>query len=412
MHGRGSSAMATNQLSVGDVSAPGLTLIRGGHLYSPDDRGRQDVLVGGGSFLAIDADLSSTLPNGLLQVIDATGLLILPGFIDSHVHITGGGGQGGPELRNRDILLGSITRAGVTTVIGMIGFDCVTRTMEEIIAKARALTFEGITAYALTGGYEVPTPTLTGSVRRDLAFIEQVVGVGEIAISDHRSSQPSVDELKKIAAEARIGGLVGKKSGTLVIHVGEGERALEPLVEVIKGTEIPASQFMPTHVNRNQRLFAQSITYARDIGTVDVTAGISPGLGFPNSTKPSCAVKLLLEAGASIDRVTLSSDSNGNMPVLNDDGQVVGVLVQEVMHLYNEVRDLVVEEHLPIDVAIRPVTSTVAQKYGLRSKGHIAVGLDADFILVDPDMTLRSVYARGILMVQDGETIVRGTYET
>jgi beta-aspartyl-dipeptidase (metallo-type) len=404
--------MATNQLAVGSTSGSPMTLIRGGHVYAPDDRGQQDVLVGGGEFLAVGADLSALLSTELIDEIDATGQLVLPGFIDSHVHITGGGGQGGPELRNRDILLGSITRAGVTTVIGMIGFDCVTRTMEEIIAKARALTFEGITAYALTGGYEVPTPTLTGSVRRDLAFIDQVVGVGEIAISDHRSMQPTPDELRKIAAEARIGGLVGKKSGTIVIHVGEGERALEPLVEVVRTTEIPASQFVPTHVNRNQHLFAQAITYAGDIGPVDVTAGISPELGFPNSTKPSQAVRLLLEKGVPLERITLSSDSNGNMPVVNDEGQVVGVLVQEVMHLYNEVRDLVVDERLPIDVAIRPVTSTVAQRYGLTSKGQIAVGLDADFLLVDPDMTLRSVYAHGRLMVHEDETIVRGTYET
>lgn len=404
--------MVTNELPVHEPANQNkMLLIRGGHVFTPDDMGTQDVLIGGGKILAIGDDLPSGLSGGIVEEVDAGGLLLLPGFIDSHVHITGGGGQGGPELRNRDILLGSITTAGVTTVIGMIGFDCVTRTMEELIAKARALTFEGITAYALTGGYEVPTPTLTGSVRRDLAFIEQIVGVGEIAISDHRSSQPTSTELKKIAAEARIGGLVGKKSGTLVLHIGEGTRGLDPLMELVNETEIPASQFIPTHVNRNQRLFEQSVAYARDIGAVDITAGISPDLGFPNSTKPSQAVRRILEAGADIERVTLSSDSNGNMPVLNSKGEVVGVLVQEVKHLYNEVRDLVVEEQLPIDVAIRPVTRTVAQKYGLGSKGEIALGRDADLLLVERDMTLRCVYARGQLMVRDGETLVRGTYE-
>jgi beta-aspartyl-dipeptidase (metallo-type) len=389
-----------------------MLLIRGAYLFSPDEMGAQDVLVGGGKILAIGDGVPSGLAGGIIEEVDASGLLLLPGFIDSHVHITGGGGIGGPELRNRDILLGSITSAGVTTVIGMIGFDCVTRTMEELIAKTRALNFEGITAYALTGGYEVPTPTLTGSVRRDLAFIEQVVGVGEIAISDHRSSQPTSAELKRIAAEARIGGLVGKKSGTLVLHIGEGPRGLDPLIEVINETEIPASQFIPTHVNRNQRLFAQSVAYAREVGTVDITAGISPQLGFPNSTKPSEAVSQMLKADVDIDRITLSSDSNGNMPVLNSKGEVVGVLVQEVVHLYNEVRDLVVKEKLPIDVAIRPVTRTVAQKYGLVSKGEIALGRDADLLLVEPDLGLRCVYAHGQLMVRDGETVVRGTYET
>jgi beta-aspartyl-dipeptidase (metallo-type) len=404
--------VATNELVVrAKEGETKLLLIRGGHVYSPDNIGRRDVLIGGGKILAIGDGLAAGLPSSLIDEVDASGLLVLPGFIDSHVHITGGGGQGGPELRNRDILLSRITSAGVTTVIGMIGFDCVTRTMEELTAKARALTFEGITAYILTGGYEVPTPTLTGSVRRDLAFIDQVVGVGEIAISDHRSSQPTSAELKKIAAEARIGGLVGKKSGTLVLHVGEGSRALEPLLDLVNDTEIPASQFVPTHVNRNQRLFEQSVTYARDIGTVDVTAGISPALGFPNSTKPSRAIKCLLEAGADIERITLSSDSNGNMPVLNDQGEVVGVLVQEVKHLSDEVRDLVVEERLPIDVAIRPVTETVARTYGLNAKGRIAAGRDADVLIVEPDLTLRSVYARGQLMVQDGDILVRGTYE-
>jgi beta-aspartyl-dipeptidase (metallo-type) len=404
---------AENEIPVGyGNSAKQFLLIKGGHLYAPDDLGIQDVLVAGEKIVAVGDNLSGMVAPEFVEAVDATGLLVLPGFIDAHVHICGGGGQGGPHLRNRDILLSSITTAGVTTVVGMIGFDCVTRTMAEIIAKTRALNIEGITAYALTGGYEIPTPTLTGSARRDLAYIEQVIGVGEIAISDHRSLQPTADELKKIAAEARIGGLVANKSGVLVVHLGEGEKGLDPIIQVIEETEIPASQFVPTHVNRNQRLFAQSIEFGKKYGTVDLTAGVSPKLGFPNATKPSTGVKIMLDAGVPLERITLSSDSNGNMPVFNERGEAIGVLVQEVMHLFNEVRDLVIEEGLPVDVAIRPVTSTVADKYKMTDKGRVDVGKDADLLVVEDDLTLRAVYARGKLMVKDGEVIIRGTYES
>lgn len=405
--------MAINELAVPKhLQHQPLTLIQNCHVFAPEDLGHTDILIGGGKILAVGSGLVPDQPWEMVETIDGSNLRAMPGFIDSHVHITGGGGIGGPELRNRDILLSSITKAGVSTVIGMIGFDCVTRTMEELIAKTRALNIEGVSAYALTGGYELPTPTLLGSVHRDLAFIEQIVGVGEIAISDHRSSQPTIDELKRIAAESRIGGLVGKKSGTLVLHLGEGPGALDPLLRLVNETEIPASQFIPTHVNRNQRLFEQSVRYAVEIGTIDITAGISPALGFPNSTKPSTAVRLALEAGAPIEHLTMSSDSNGNMPVYDDTGVVVGVLVQEVVHLFNEVRDLVKEESIPVELAIQTVTSNVADKYHLHSKGRLRFGKDADILLVDADFNLHSLFARGQKMVHMGEVVVRGTYES
>ena len=171
-----------------------LLLVRGGHVLAPTDLGQQDVLIAAGKILAVGHNLAIPASD-LVEVVDAQGMLVLPGFIDGHVHILGGGGEGGPQMRTRDVLLSDVTRAGVTTVIGMLGTDCLTRGLENLLAKTGALTFEGITAYALTGGYPVPTPTLMGSVARDIYFIESVVGVGEVAICDHRSSQPTVDEL-------------------------------------------------------------------------------------------------------------------------------------------------------------------------------------------------------------------------
>jgi beta-aspartyl-dipeptidase (metallo-type) len=107
----------------------------------------------------------------------------------------------------------------------------------------------------------------------------------------------------------------------------------------------------------------------------------------------------------------MTSDANGNMPVFNAAGEVIGLEVQQVIHLYNEVRDLVREERLPVDAAILPVTKNVAHYFRLRNKGAVSVGKDADLLLVEPDLTLRSVYAHGHLMVRDGELLVRGVYE-
>jgi beta-aspartyl-dipeptidase (metallo-type) len=64
--------------------------------------------------------------------------------------------------------------AGVTTAIGVLGTDGVSRTVETLLFKARGLTNDGITALMFTGNYHWPLPTLTGSVKRDICLIEQV----------------------------------------------------------------------------------------------------------------------------------------------------------------------------------------------------------------------------------------------
>lgn len=70
---------------------------------------------------------------------------------------------------------------------------------EALVAKCRALNEEGITAYHWAGSYRIPPATVLGSIQQDMCFIESCVGVGEIAISDHRSSAPTPHELARIA---------------------------------------------------------------------------------------------------------------------------------------------------------------------------------------------------------------------
>src|SRR5512137_381281 len=153
-----------------------LTLIRNGEVFGPEPLGKRDVLIGGGAIEAV-AEPGTLRTDGLpVEVLDAAGALVLPGLIDPHVHILGGGGEGGPATRAPEIRIEDIVSAGVTSLIGCLGTDGITRHMTSLLAKARALEVEGITAYVFSGSYEVPVNTLTGSVRSDLILIEKVLG--------------------------------------------------------------------------------------------------------------------------------------------------------------------------------------------------------------------------------------------
>src|SRR5512135_798433 len=259
-----------------------LTLIRNGEVFGPEPQGRKDILIGGTSIEAV-AEPGTLRADGLdMETVDAAGQSVLPGLIDPHVHILGGGGEGGPATRAPEIRVEDIVSAGVTSLIGCLGTDGVTRHMTSLLAKARALEVEGVTTYVFSGSYEVPVNTLTGSVRSDLILIEKVLGAGEIAISDHRSSQPTFEEIARLAAECRVGGMLGGKAGILHLHLGDGKRGLDHLFRLVRETEIPATQVMPTHINRNPALFDQGLDWVAAGGWVDMTVGPDPTPADPD----------------------------------------------------------------------------------------------------------------------------------
>lgn len=387
------------------------TLLKGATVYAPENLGVQDVLIAGRQIAAIAPALKA--PEGYeCKVVDLAGLMLAPGFVDSHVHLIGGGGEGGFATRTPEVMLSRITTSGVTTVAGCLGTDGTTRHVESLLAKARGLEAEGVTTYIYSGAYEIPTPTITGSVRRDIIMIDKVIGAGEIAMSDHRSAQPSKAEYQKLAAEARIGGMLSGKAGIVDMHMGDGRDGLRLLFEITENGEIPKTQFLPTHVNRNKELFAESLEWAKAGGYIDLTSCVSPATGSPRSIKSSEAAKQALEANVPLDRITMSSDGNGSMPLFDEKGNTVGVGVASQHLLLEEIRDMVRKEGIAFEVAIQIVTSNVAKALKIwPQKGCVAVGADADFAILDGEMNLRHVFAKGRQMVQDGKAIVRGTFE-
>lgn len=394
-----------------NTERPFFTVLRGAQVLAPDELGRQDVLIAGEKIAAMAPHLE--MPAGWnYREVSLDGYTLVPGFIDSHVHMIGGGGEGGYATRTPEITLSAATSAGVTTVVGCLGTDGTTRHMTSLLAKARGLENEGITTYIYSGAYQVPTPTITGSVRTDLIIIDKVIGAGEIAISDHRSAQPLQADIQKLVAETRVGGMLSGKAGIVNVHVGDGKSGLDMLFAIVEESEIPITQFLPTHVNRNSRLFKQAIEWGKRGGFIDITSSVSNASGASEAIKPSQAIRDALVAGVELSRITMSSDGNGSMPRFDEKGNMVGLKVASEASLLTELRDLVRVEGVPLVQAIQVITSNVAKALKLwPRKGAIQLGSDADFVVLTPDIGLHQVWARGRLMVDNGKPVVFGTFE-
>lgn len=389
-----------------------LTIIKNGEVYAPDYLGKQDILITFDKILAIAPHIQSPVEIGEVRKIDAAGCIVTPGFIDQHVHITGGGGEGGPVTRTPEITLSSLTTAGITTVVGLLGVDGITRSVMELLAKARALEHEGITSYIYTGAYQIPTRTITGDVRSDLFLVDKIIGTGEIAISDQRSSQPSFEMLTKLASETRVGGMLGNKAGVIHLHVGEGRQGLSLLFEIVDKTEIPITQFVPTHINRLSKLVRDGADFVKLGGHLDLTAGITPENDDPSSMEVCQALDYLVKHNIDLSRVTVSSDGNGSMPEFDAQGKLTDINVSSVSQLWQDVSKAVTQKIIPLPTALSLITRNAASVLKLSHKGVIKAGSDADLVIMDRGFNILKVIAKGQLMVDDGRAVVKGYFET
>ncbi|HYE88240.1 MAG TPA: amidohydrolase family protein [Vicinamibacterales bacterium] len=362
-----------------------LTVVTGGDVYDPQPRGQQDVLVAGSSIDAIGGFNVAALERSGLEVarIDASGCYVFPGFVDPHQHLIGGGGEQGFSSQTPEIRLAELISAGATTVVGCLGVETTTKTMAALLAKAKALNAEGISASIYSGGYNVPPTTLTGAIKTDMMFVHEVIGAGEIAISDRRSSEPSIEELARLVSDTYVAGMLTNRAGVTHFHVGEGRQRLSKLRALLDDYDIDPAVLYPTHVQRNEDLIREAMELAARGVTVDLDVSAR------DLTK---WLPFYFDNGGDETRITLSSDASLSTP----------------RALFEEIRACICTLRLPIERVLPLATTNTARVLKLASKGRIARGADADLLLVEKtSFEIRSVMARGRLLYGDGAVCVR-----
>lgn len=381
-----------------------MILIKNATIYAPEPLGIKDLLICGNTVETVDSRISASFPS--CHVIDGTGKLLVPGLIDPHVHVTGGGGEGSFHTQVPPVSLSQLLSGGITTVLGLLGTDGITRNTENLIARTKALKEEGISAYACTGSYGYPSITLTGTVGRDIVFIDEIIGV-KLALSDHRAPNVTLDELIRIGSDARTSGMLSGKAGIVVLHMGDAPSGLSLIFKALEQTAIPARIFYPTHVNRSRTLLEEAFSFTGLGGYIDLTCGMT-GAG-----RPASCIMEAKKRGLQTDHITISSDGMGSWSRYNPDGTLAAIGYSSVDTVFEELKALVQEYHMPLEEALCFATSNTARSLELfPKKGCIRPGSDADILLLDPDFRLHTVIAGGRLMLENYNQIRLGTYES
>jgi len=384
-----------------------LKLLCNARVFAPEDLGIRHLLIGAGKILAI-SDKKDELSASVATEFDLQGRRLVPGFIDGHAHVTGGGGEAGLKTRVPPVMPGQFTTVGVTSVVGVLGTDDTTRDTRSLLAQTYALREEGLGAWCHTGGYHVPPVTFTGSIRDDIVFLHPVIGVGELALSDHRSSQPTLDELLRIASDVHVAGMISGKAGILHLHLGDGERGLEHIFAALQQSELPARVFNPTHINRRKGLFEQALELAGKGSTVDITA--FPVAEGEDAWPADVALLKYLDSGAAEARITISSDGGGCLPVFNEQGEMLQMGIGSPASLMKTLKVLL-EKDVPLERVLPAFTSNVADILRFHDRGRIHVGNAADLLVLDENHDINDVMIAGTWHVHDGVQQVFGQFE-
>lgn len=370
-----------------------LTLIKNAEVFAPESLGKCEVLVAGTQIAAIAEQVD--VSGQAVTVVDADGAMLVPGFVDSLTHPAGGGGEGGFANRTAEVPAQAFIDAGVTCPVGALGTDGVTRSLEVLFGSVMSLREQGLSAYMYTGSYRLPAVTICGNVVRDLTLLDPVIGVGEVAIADHRGSQPTAQELRRLAADARLGGVVSGKRGTVMLHVGDGEQGLARMREALQDSELPPHSFYPTHCNRRPGLLDEAVAHAQSGGYVDMTVSTTDELIAAGEVPALEALRRVLAAGAPANRVTLSSDAGGSLP-LYQDGELRGIQSAAPDSLSALFASVVRAGDEDLPAVLAALTRNPADALGLTRKGRLSTGVDADLLLINRDSgSLAAVMSRG-----------------
>lgn len=358
-----------------------LKLIENGEIYAPEPLGKSSVLLSHNTILKIgEIDKSAVESLGVeLEIINAKNCFVTPGFIDPHEHLLGGSGEDGFSTQTPEITAAEIIEAGITTVVGCLGVDTTMKTLPGLLAKVKGLREEGLNAYMWTGGYNVPPTTISKDTRDDIMFIAEVVGAGEIAISDERTTEPDFHELAHLVHDAYVGGMLSRKAGRTHFHVGNGPRRMRILFDLIEKDDVKPEWLYPTHITRSEELMLEAIDLASRGGFVDidvVNEDLSQWLRFYKGNR------------GDMTKLTVSSDASKTAP----------------RNLFEQIRKCVTTGEFSFEEVLPLITQNTANALKLTNKGLLKAGNAADILLLEKEtLDLREVICGGKRLLKDGK---------
>jgi len=358
-----------------------LTLIEGGRVYTPDPVGVQSILLADGHVGKVgEVDRSALERLGAeYEVIDASGCIVVPGFIDPHTHLLGGSGETGYSTQTPEFFISEIIAFGITTVVGTLGVDTTMKTMAGLLAKVKGLKEQGINAFCWTGGYDIPPNSILGTVREDIMFIDEVIGAGEVAIADERALAPDPQQLARTATHAHIGGMLAKKAGLVHIHCGDSERRLSQLRDVLNHYDVKPSWFYSTHIERSEKLVDEAI----ELSSQGMPCDMDVVEGDLHRW-----VRYWLDHGGNPERLTVSSDAS-----MTGHGLV-----------WQQVRECVLEHGFTLEQMLPMITRNTGRILKLREKGEIRKAFMGDLVMLEEgSLEIVNVMSQGKMMVRDGK---------
>jgi allantoinase len=356
-------------------------VVRGATAVLPDREEQADVVCRDGVVVRI-GDAGSVDVTGL-KVVDADGLLLLPGAVDPHVHFDE---PGRTEWEGFDTGSAAAAAGGITTVVDMpIDSDPPTTTAAEVTAKIHAARRSSRCDVALWGGL---VPASVGAL--DELLDAGVVGFKAFACPSGWDDFPAVDEpalRAGLALSARTGRPVA-----LHAELAEHGHSVTSEVEAVRWAG---------------RLAAETGGHLHVVHVSAIDA-VDEARRWPNVTVETCPHYLVLDED---DVAAVGADARCNPPIraaANRDALWAAVAAGHIGVLASDHSPCPPERKEPPDpwagvsavdtflpslldagrldhVTLVRRTTEAARLLGLAGKGAIAVGMDADLVLVDPD---------------------------
>lgn len=392
-------------------------VIKNGLVILEDGEIQTDVAVDGGKITAIGGDLAGD------QVVDATGLIVSPGMVDGHVHITPMGGGYRNEWEGYVTGTASCAKGGVTSFMEMplnqVPATVDAKTIEEKYShegelKVDVASFGGLVPYNLDGGIQELDENGVAGYKCFLATCGDRSIDGDFENVDDYSLYEGMKQIAKTGKVLAIHaenaavtdrlGEIAKANGETTLAAYVDSRPVFTEVEAIQRAILFSKETgCPIHICHVAcKEGVDAVVKAQEEGvnvtcetcvhylyfTKDELDAIGPVVKCSPPIREQAQKDALWQRVEDGKVAFVTSDHSPCTPDLKDTdnafdawGGISGVQ-NDVDVMFDEAvqkRGMALKDFAKL-IAINP-----ADRYNLTQKGRISIGKDADFVLIKPN---------------------------